>query len=313
MIKTAVVTGPTGVVGTALLRKLLEKEIKIYAVCRPDSKRVFQIPSHPLLHLVLCNFKDISNLPNLISEKCDAFFHLAWLGTVDPINRFNMQLQTDNIKYTLDAVIAAKELGCQVFVGTGSQAEYGHVQGIIHPYMETNPVSGYGMAKLCAGQMTRVMCKDLGIKHIWTRIVSTYGKYDGKNTLIRWTIDNLLSGKKPSLTKCEQIWDYLYSLDAAEGLIAMADKGIDGSIYVLGSGQTKTLREYVEIIRNEIDPELELGFGEKEYYADQAMHLEADIDNLTRDTGWKPQYTFEQGIAELLKESKFELGIGVNK
>lgn len=300
-MKNVIVSGGTGVIGIALIKYLLHQGINVYAVCRPDSSRISSLPQHDNFHIVECDLKYITGVPSLINVKCDAFFHLAWLGTEDPNNRFNMYIQSDNIRYSLDAVNVAFELGCKVFIGAGSQAEYGHVDGIIHPYMSTNPVSGYGMAKLCAGQMTRVMCKSLGIRHIWPRIVSVYGKGDGKNTFVRFIIDTLQAGNKPSLTKCEQIWDYLYSMDAAEALFKMAEKGKDGAIYVLGSGKTKTLREYAEIIRDEIDPSLPLGFGEKDYYKDQAMHLEADILNLTEDTGWVPKIDFREGIKKILQ------------
>lgn len=300
MLKNVIVTGGTGVIGTALLKLLLDRNINVYVVCRPTSLRAKSFVNHTNLHIIFCDLEHINALPTLIDKKCDAFFHLAWLGTENPNNRFNMYIQSDNIRYSLDAVNAAYKLGCKVFIGAGSQAEYGHVDGIIHPYMPVNPISGYGMAKLCAGQMTRVMCKSLGIRHIWPRIVSVYGNGDGKNTFVRFIIDTLKAGKKPSLTKCEQIWDYLYSMDAAEALFKMAEKGKDGAIYVLGSGKTKTLREYAEIIRDEIDPSLSLGFGEKDYYKDQAMHLEADILNLTEDTGWVPKIDFREGIRDIL-------------
>ena len=82
----------------------------------------------------------------------------------------------DNVKQCLDAVFASKSLGCKVFVGAGSQAEYGNKGGVMRPDTFPEPISGYGMAKLCAGQMTRYLCKQAGIKHVWPRILSVYGK-----------------------------------------------------------------------------------------------------------------------------------------
>lgn len=49
-----------------------------------------------------------------------------------------------------------------------------------------------------------------------------------------------------------------------------------------------------------IDPSAEIGFGEIDYYPNQVMHLEADISNLTADTGFVPRYTFEEGIRETM-------------
>lgn len=304
MIKSAVLTGPTGVLGTALVKKLATENIETYVVCHPGSKRNAAILEHPCIHKVECDMSEICRLPKLIGEKVDAFFHLAWLGTANHNNRMDMHLQTSNIAYTLDAVEAARDMECQVFIGAGSQAEYGHIDGVIHSDTREKPISGYGMAKLCAGQMTRQMCQDYGIRHIWTRVVSTYGPGDNPNTLISVVVRKLLAGEKPSLTAGEQIWDYLYADDAAEAFYQMALHGRNGSVYVLGSGQTKPLREFMEIVRNEIDPSLPLGIGEIPYYQDQAMHLEADIGELIRDTGWRPTTSFEKGIQRLVDYTK---------
>jgi UDP-glucose 4-epimerase len=303
-LKRVVLTGATGVLGTALIDKLIEKGAEIFIVCHPQSKRNRFIRNHKNIHKVFCDLQEIKNLPTLISVPCDAFFHFAWLGTENPNNRMNMSLQEENIRYALQAVSAAREIGCKVFVGAGSQAEYGRVSGIIHPDTPTFPVSGYGMAKLCTGQMTRETCKQYGIRHIWPRILSIYGPHDGGHTLISTVIDSLLKGKKPALTAGEQIWDYLYAGDAAEALIRMALLGHDGSVYVLGSGKTRKLREFMEIIRDTIDSKLPLGIGEIPYYPDQAMHLEADITSLYKDTKWLPTTEFTEGIRMLIEERK---------
>ncbi len=301
-MKRAVVTGPTGVIGTALVKTLAEKELEVYAVCRPASKRMHTVINHPNVHVVQCDLHNLQKLPSIIGQSCDLFFHLGWGGTEDPLNRFDMYLQNDNVKQCLDAVFASKSLGCKVFVGAGSQAEYGNKGGVMRPDTFPEPISGYGMAKLCAGQMTRYLCKQAGIKHVWPRILSVYGKGDGKQTLISTAIRSMLAGERLSMTSGEQLWDYLYSDDAAEALYAIAERGKDGAVYVIGSGKTKLLKEHIEIIRNYINPKLEIGFGDRPYFKDQVMHLEADITTLTQDTGWKPRTSFEDGIKYLVDD-----------
>jgi nucleoside-diphosphate-sugar epimerase len=160
------------------------------------------------------------------------------------------------------------------------------------------------MAKLCAGQMTRNMCQDFGLEHIWVRVLSTYGSGDNRNTLVSVVIQKLMNKECPALTAGEQVWDYLYAGDAAEAFYRIAISGHNGAVYVLGSGKTKFLREFMEIIRDEIDPDLPLGIGKIPYYKDQAMHLEADISALTRDTGWRPAVDFKEGIQAILAEYK---------
>lgn len=298
--KKVVVTGPTGVIGTAVIKKLIEEKCKVYAVIRRDSKRIGNIPVNENVKVIYCDIAELRLLPEKIGESCDIFYHFAWTGTDNPANRMNMYIQTENIRYALDAAEAAKSLGCSVFIGCGSQAEYGTGGGVMSVEREAKPVSGYGMAKLCAGQMTRVMCRQYGIRHIWSRIVSTYGPNDAPQTLISTVIKKLLAGERPSLTKCEQVWDYLYSADAAEAFWAMAEKGRDGAVYVLGNGNRITLKECVEAIRRELLSSVEIGYGDIPYYEDQVMHLEADISALTQDTGWQPSTSFAEGIKETI-------------
>lgn len=85
--------------------------------------------------------------------QADAFS--TWRGAHHWRGRNDMPAQIENIRYTIDAVRTAAAMGCRVFVGTGSQAEYGRVDGVLRADTPTNPENGYGMAKLCAGQMSR--------------------------------------------------------------------------------------------------------------------------------------------------------------
>lgn len=303
-INNAVLTGATGILGIALIKKLVAEHVDVYVICHPGSPRNKNIPQGNGIHLIDCDLSNLGNLPELIHESVDVFFHFGWLGTANPLNRMDMRLQLKNIQYSLDAVDVARMLKCKVFIGAGSQAEYGKIDDVIHPDSPANPISGYGMAKLCAGAMTRALCKKYGIRHIWPRIVSTYGMHERGHTLISTVIDKLLDGEKPALTKGEQVWDYLYAGDAADAFYDMALRGKDGAVYVLGSGKTRTLRQFMEAIRDAIDPTLPLGIGEVPYYPDQAMHLEADISNLQADTGWKPETPFEKGIRLVIEDKK---------
>ena len=307
--KTAVLTGATGVLGSALLNKLVENGINVYVVCHVGSQRNKQILNNPLLHKIDCNLENINELPELIHEKIDVFYHFAWLGTQVNSNRLNMYLQLDNIKYALDAVKASSALGVKVFIGAGSQAEFGRVNGVLRPDTPVNPISGYGMAKLCAGQMTRFLCHEFGIKQIWPRVVSTYGPHDAKKTLISVVIDKLLNNERPSLTKGEQIWDYLFAEGAAEAFFRMATKGKDGAVYVLGSGEPHPLKEFMYAIRDAINSSAELGIGEIPYLPDQAMHLEADITSLKEDLNWSPTTNFQTGIKKTIEWYKAMKGM----
>lgn len=296
-IKSAVVTGPTGAVGSALCAHLLEQGIAVYAVVRPSTRRTGNLPRG--VKIVPCDLAELERLAGLIGEKADAFFHLAWAHTIGE-GRNDMHAQIENIRCAVDAARAAAQLGCKVFVGAGSQAEYGRVEGMLTARTPCFPENGYGMAKLCAGQMTRAECAKLGVRHVWARILSVYGPHDGETTMISSVIGKLLRGEKPALTQGTQMWDYLYADDAARALCLLAQSGRDGGVYPLGSGQARPLREYIEILRDQIDPALPLGFGEIPYGDKQVMHLQADISELVRDTGFAPVTPFEEGARQTI-------------
>lgn len=305
-IQTAVVTGPTGAIGIALCEKLLRENVTVYAVCRPGSSRIKDLPKAAALHVVECDAKELATLPQKMEGvSVDAFFHFAWAHTIGQ-GRNDMPAQIENIQSTIDAVRAAKALGCQVFLGAGSQAEYGRVEGLLKSDTPAFPENGYGMAKLCAGQMSRVEAKALDIDHVWVRILSVYGPHDGPMTMISGTIRKLLAGERPALTAGIQRWDYLYAGDAADAFYLAACHGRNGAVYPLGSGQAMPLKDYIIQMRDAIDPALPLGLGEVPYGPLQVMHLQADISALQADTGFAPKTTFAEGIRRTMDWVKRE-------
>lgn len=323
-MKQAIVTGPTGAVGMALVRQLNMEGVQVAAVMRPASARrarleeLLAMPdfscTETRLTIVDCGLDELEMLGDrlaaagfAVGDDC-VFYHLGWDGTFGN-SRNNMYGQNLNVRYALDAVEAAKRLGCTAFVGTGSQAEYGRAEGRLTAATPTFPENGYGIAKLCAGQMTRLACQEAGIRHVWTRILSVYGPYDGMKTMVMSLIHSLLCHETPRCTAGGQMWDYLYSGDAGRALAAAGRSGRDGSIYVVGSGNARPLREYIEIIRDETAPGAAIGFGEVAYSPNQVMYLCADIDELTRDTGFVPQVDFKTGIRQTIEYVKhMEMG-----
>ena len=91
---------------------------------------------------------------------------------------------------------------------------------------------------------------------------------------------------------CAQIWDYLHCDDAARAFLAVAERGIDGKFYPLGSGHGRKLKDYLIDLQQQIAPAVPLLFGKKEYYPHQPMYLVADVSEIEKDIGWKPEIDF---------------------
>ena len=298
----------------ATIERLIKENCEVIAVARPGSARLMNIPEDEKVNIVELDLKDIATLPEVLKllsvETADYFFHFSWEGT-HGASRDDVDLQLENIGYAVGAVRAAAALKCEVFLGAGSQAECGKLpDGVkVAPDTACFPVTGYGIGKLCASQLTRLEAKKLGIRHVWCRILSVYGPYDGAHTMVMSGIGLMLEGKKASYTKAEQMWDYIYCKDAAKAFVLAAFKGRDGAVYPVGSGEVRPLSEYITAIRDAVDPSLPIGFGEIDYYPGQVMYLCADTETLKNDTGFVPDYTFEQGIKETVEWYREEFSL----
>lgn len=305
MIKHALVSGGTGVTGNALVRYLVDHDIETTVLIRPLTARAKFLPHNPHLHIIACELQNYSTIiPELKQNKYDVFFHLAWDGSqgekkID--NRYNCYLQNKNVEYSLGAVDLCHKINCPTFIMTGSQAEYGPKSGAITEDMEKHPDNAYGMAKLCAENMTRLMCRQYGIRHIWPILFSVYGPNDGTKSLVDMTIRALREKKDIPYTGCEQVWDYLYSYDAAKALFLLAQYGHDGECYNVAYGQSYTLKHYIDIIYSYFPEALRPRYGEIPYQAGQLMCLCAKIDKLISHTHFKPEYDFTAGIKYTLQ------------
>lgn len=303
MTKYSVVTGPTGAVGVALINELVKNDYIVYAICRPHSSRINNIPKHENVKIIECDINELKNLANLIENEIYSFYHLAWEGTYGA-SRNDEMLQMNNIKSTIDAVNVAKQLKTKVFIGVGSQSEFGNTNKKKAPNDFCNPDNFYGAAKLSSMYMSKVLCSKLEIKHVWCRIFSLFGPGDGEYTLIMSTLKKLLSAQDCDFTKGEQIWDYIYSKDAAVILRKAAEIGKDNSIYCVASGHTKTLREYIESMAKVVGSKSKLNFGAIPYFPNQVMNLTADVSAIKEDLNFECTYTFEEGIKELIEGLK---------
>jgi nucleoside-diphosphate-sugar epimerase len=283
--------------GIALIKQCVLNSVKVNAIVKPGSLKLNRLPKSNLITLFEC---DINNLPDLdIKGKVDLFYHIAW-SNVDKDGRNSCEKQFCNIKYTLDAINLAQKIGCKKFIGTGSQAEYGRVSIPLNGSVPVNPETAYGIAKYTAGKFCQIECERLQIKYNWIRVLSVYGSNDKDGTLIQTFMDSCRNNKPMALSSCTHIWDYLYEEDAGRALFAIGLKGIDDKTYCLGSGVGKPLKEYLEIMKDIINPDYIPQYGTVPYSKDSVTYLCADISELSADTGWRPEVSFEEGIRMMI-------------
>lgn len=301
-MKRIIITGATSMIGTAIIDEALKHDPEsIYAVVRRGSKKLYRLAQDSRIHIVECDINNYEELPRLIPQQCDTFYHIAWNATGTVRNK-SIQGQSQNIIYTLQALHAANELGCSKFIGAGSQAEYGKIDiDKIGPDTPANPIQAYGVSKYAAGKLVQMEAERLGISCIWVRIFSVYGKYDRETTMIASSIRKMLNHEPTAFTAGIQRWDYLNSEDAGRAFYIIGEKVSGNKVYCVGSGTMRPLYEYIEEMRDEIDPSLEMGLGQLPYNDATIMNLCADISALVADTGWQPQINFRQGIRQYIE------------
>ncbi|MDQ3665021.1 MAG: NAD(P)-dependent oxidoreductase [Acidobacteriota bacterium] len=297
----ALITGATGFVGSYLTRLLVNRREAVAVLRRPESNP-WRI--NDVLYEVIQIKGDLIELSGVRQEILDfapdTVFHLGWDGVGNRHRNDEDQVKL-NLYGSLDLLRLGKDAGCQVFVGLGSQAEYGPQLQALDEKAPTNPTTLYGAVKLCTYVLARQLSSEWGLRFAWLRLFSSYGPKDNPNWMIPYLIGALQRGERPALTGGEQRWDYVYVEDVAEAIYLAALTETAEGVFNLGSGQAYPLRSIVEQIRDLIDVTLPLGFGEVPYRPDQVMHLLADVAKLRTATGWQPRTELSDGLRQTVE------------
>ena len=103
--------------GVALIKECLKHNTRVAAVVRQSSKNLYRIPKSDLVNIVECDNAELDSLPGIIENGYDVFYHFAWDGTSRAL-RNDVVIHEENLRHTLTAVRAAKELGvCRIYRG----------------------------------------------------------------------------------------------------------------------------------------------------------------------------------------------------
>ncbi|OJU18414.1 MAG: hypothetical protein BGN88_04735 [Clostridiales bacterium 43-6] len=300
-MKNAVITGATGFIGGELTKLLLQNNVEVYAVVRPDSPHIHRLPKSDNLHIIALDMKDIAMLAQLKLPQIDTFYHLAWDG-IRAKARDDVLLQENNYKIAMEAVQTAHALKCNLFVGAGSQAEYGITEGKLDEQERSeNPVTAYGKAKLKLFYDANQLAKELKMHFVWARIFSLFGPNDNETTLIMSCIKKMLRNEAVDLTPCGQMWDFLHVSDAANALYLLGSSPKANGMYHIASGEPRILKEYILELAEQLHAKVPLHFGAFPYPAEGAVGFQPSVDRLKVEFNWKPQFSFQEGISDILR------------
>ena len=295
-MKRIVITGATSMLGTALTEVALQEDAEVYAIIRPNTKRLDRLNPSPRVHIVhgeLDNLDKIDNLP----KDCDVFYHFAWAGTARA-TRDDPVIHEQNIKYTLDAVELANRAGCHRFVCAGSQAEYGPAYDKIDENTKCVPTTSYGVAKYSAGILSRKLCEKNGMDHVWGRVFSVYGPHDNEGTMLEHAIRIWDKGGTASFSSGLQSWNYLYESDAGEMFYRLGSDDVPVGTYFIANPESRILKEYIEILMKTY------GAGAKAEFANPELNvlpgLDVDMSQTLDLLKYYSYVDFENGISVMI-------------
>lgn len=298
-MRKVIVTGATGFIGKFLVRELISQGVETIAVVRKDTKNLGTLATLPV-RITACNINNLHMLPGLVPDRdIDVVFHTAWQGVSD-MDAKDPAIQMQNLQSTLDLMDAIREMGIGTFVGCGSIHEAEAAVEMSEDKVISNMGYMYKAAKTASHWMCKAKAGAFGIRFFWP-LINTYGEEEHSARLINTLIRKIFNGISPDLSSGDQYYDFVHVTDVAKALCLIAEKGIDGTNYVIGSGTPGPLKEFLTVagkIANELNgnTNIPLGIGK---ITDNVVFLPEntfDITSLKRDTGFKPLISFEEGV-----------------
>jgi nucleoside-diphosphate-sugar epimerase len=297
-LKSVLVTGANGFIGTHLVKYLSDNGVEVVAVVRKQSLLKESLRSVQQTHIVHCDMKNISALPQVIKDlglqnPPEVFIHLAWDG-VFANNNDSLHQQLANISNSVAAVKAAAQLDCSRFLFVGSAMQVSQVHLSSCDPMIVSQRNIYYSAKQMASVCTQLSAKETGLDFVEALVTNAYGP-ESRSGLVYSTLKSIKDNLPLQFSSGEQDYDFIYIDDVARALYALAMSGRPDNAYVVGSSTPKALRLYIEDIYALCAPDLTPNFDPEHKAIGLDLEL-LDFAKLNRETGFKPLTSFEDGI-----------------
>lgn len=294
-MNTVIISGVGGFLGSHLCTRLLSKGVKVYGIDINDE--VHKRFVNPNYIPIVASFESYCNLHEKITENVDVFFHYAWAGGLLQDSFWNYELQLQNAKFACDAFMVASRIGCKKFINSGTNNQIEIKQFLAAKDFSPRGTCIYSAAKTALDLMCKTLASRTETQYIGTMIPMPYGIGNRSMQLANVVMISLLKGESPKLIEGNNLYDMIYVEDIVDAFISIAERGVSGRTYYIGHRKLKTFKEWMLEIRDIINPEIELKFGE---YKDP-LNLDysyVDLDLLFNDTGFECSTDFESQIKE---------------
>ena len=314
-MKTYLVTGSAGFIGSSLTYELLKAGHRVIGVdnfCdfyNPSlkEKNIEEFINNDLYKLERVDIRSKEEIFRIFKEnKIDTVVHLAAMAGVRPSIKNPLLYQEVNCMGTQNILEAMKEYNVKNLVMASSSSVYGNCKQV--PFREDMAVdfaiSPYAATKKANEVMTHVYHKLYDINVIMLRFFTVYGPKQRPDLAInKFTRLMLKNEPIPMFGDGTTSRDYTYITDIVDGIIRSCNYVEDNKdvyeILNLGNSSPVSLKEMIETIVKAIgvEPKIELlpmqpGDVERTY---------ADISKAKRLIGYEPKVSFEQGIKNFVE------------
>jgi NAD dependent epimerase/dehydratase len=311
------VTGSDGFIGSHLTEELVKQGHRVKAFVYYNSFNSWgwldTLPKE-IINEVEVFTGDIRD-PNGVKEAMkgmEAVYHLAALIAI-PFSYHSPDSYVDtNIKGTLNVLQAARDLETERVLVTSTSEVYGTAQYV--PIDEKHPFQGqspYSATKIGADRIAESFFRSFDMPISIIRPFNTYGPRQSARAVIPAIIIQLLAGKEEiELGSLTPTRDFNFVKDTVNGFleIAKSDRTIGEEINI-ATQQEISIGQLADELIKQINPMAKIICDEQRLRPEnsEVNRLLGSNQKIKSLTNWKPQYTFEQGIAETIEFFKNNL------
>jgi dTDP-glucose 4,6-dehydratase len=249
----------------------------------------------------ICDLQTVETL--LAEEKPDAVVHFAAESHVDRSILSPEPVIRTNLFGTFTLLEAARKFRTARFVHVSTDEVYGSLEPP-HEATEDYPLnasSPYSASKAGSDLLARSYFITYKMPVVITRASNNYGPYQFPEKLIPLMIANALENKPlPVYGDGQQIRDWLFVEDHCRAILAVLTQGRDGEIYNIGGNRSLPNLDVVhKLLALTGRPESLI-----QYVTDRPGHdrrYALSSEKLMRETGWRPETDFENGLARTIE------------
>ncbi|MEK4323814.1 MULTISPECIES: GDP-mannose 4,6-dehydratase [Bacillus] len=308
--KNVFVTGCTGLLGSYLVKELIDQGANVTGLVRDQVPRsnLYQGSQFEKMNVVQGALEDMQTIERALGEyEIDTVFHLAAQAIVGVANRHPVSTFEANILGTWNVLEACRRqpLIKRVIVASSDKA-YGDQEQL--PYDEDMPLNGkhpYDVSKSCADLISHTYYNTYGLPVCITRCGNLYGGGDlNFNRIIPQTIQLVLEGKAPEIRSDGTfIRDYFYIEDAVKAYLLLAEKmeekGLVGEAFNFSNEIQLTVLELVDKILKAMGSELKPRILNQGTHEIKHQYLSAEKARKLLD--WKPDYSIDEGLEKTIE------------